>query len=101
MRMPKLSDEELQQHLDKLPDWSRQGDALTRQFQFRDFTQAMQFVNQIAEEASSVNHHPDIDIRYNKVTLAMTTHDSAGITQNDVNLAVAADQVADAVSVSA
>jgi 4a-hydroxytetrahydrobiopterin dehydratase len=59
----------------------------------------MEFVNQVAEEAESVNHHPDIDIRYNKVTLALTTHDSGGITQNDVDLAVAADQVADAVSV--
>ena len=98
MRMPKMSDEDLQQHLDKLPDWSRQGEALTREFQFKDFTHAMQFVNQIAEEAESVNHHPDIDIRYNKVTLNLTTHDSGGVTQNDVNLAVAADQVADAVS---
>jgi len=98
MRMPKLSDEELQQHTAKLPGWTRQGDALTRQFPFKDFTHAMQFVNQIAEEASSVNHHPDIDIRYDKVTLRLTTHDSGGVTQNDVNLAVAADQVWDAVS---
>lgn len=98
MRMPKLSDGELQQHLDKLPGWSRQGEALTRQFPFKDFTHAMQFVNQIAEEAESVNHHPDIDIRFNKVTLSLTTHDSGGVTQNDVNLAVAADQVSDAVS---
>lgn len=98
MRMPTLSDEEIQQHLDKLPNWARLGETLTRQFEFTDFSHAMEFVNQVAEEAESVNHHPDIDIRYNKVTLTLTTHDSGGITQNDVDLAVAADQVADAVS---
>ncbi|MDQ2687986.1 MAG: 4a-hydroxytetrahydrobiopterin dehydratase [Armatimonadota bacterium] len=96
--MPTLSDVAILQHLEKLPDWARQDETLTRQFEFTDFSHAMEFVNQIAEEAESVNHHPDIDIRYNKVTLTLTTHDSGGITQNDVNLAVAADQAADAVS---
>jgi 4a-hydroxytetrahydrobiopterin dehydratase len=95
--MPKLSDDAIQQHMSRLPGWSRQGEALTKQYEFKNFIQSLQFVNQVAEEAESVNHHPDIDIRYNKVTLSLTTHDSGGVTQNDINLAVAADQVADAV----
>lgn len=98
MRVPKLSDEDIQSHMDKLPGWTRQGDALTKQYQFRDFTHAMQFVNQVAQEAEAVNHHPDIDIRYDKVILTLTTHDSGGLTQNDINLAAASDEVGDAVS---
>lgn len=98
MSAAKLTDEDIQGHLSRLPDWKRQGNAITKQYKFSDFTHAMQFVNHVAEEAESVNHHPDIDIRYNQVTLTLTTHDSGGLTQNDVNLATAADEASDAVS---
>ena len=60
---------------------------LTRTYQFRNFTQAIDFVNRVASLAESANHHPDIDIRYSKVTLTLSTHDAGGITSNDVGLA--------------
>ena len=59
--------------------------------------QSMEFVNQVAETAESVNHHPDIDVRYSAVTLALTTHDSGGLTLNDVDLAAACDDFADGI----
>ena len=64
-----LSDAEIQQALQRLPGWRRNGNAIERVFQFTGFVQAMEFVNQIAEAAEAVNHHPDILINYNKVTL--------------------------------
>lgn len=98
MRMPKLTEEEIRDHLTRLPGWTRDGETLTKQFQFADFVQAMQFVNHVAQDAEAANHHPDIDIRYNKVTLALTTHDSGSLTQNDIALAAQADGDADAVA---
>lgn len=95
---PKLSDDDIAQHLVKLPGWSRDGETLTKQYEFKDFTHALQFVNQLAQTAESINHHPDIDIRYSKVKITLTTHDSGGLTQNDIELAAASDDTADAVS---
>ena len=87
-----LSDIAIQRELGSLAGWSRRGDVLTRTYQFRNFAQAMEFVNRVAGLAESANHHPDIDIRYSKVTLALSTHDAGGITSNDVALARAIDQ---------
>jgi 4a-hydroxytetrahydrobiopterin dehydratase len=87
-----LSDIAIQRELGTLAGWSRRGDVLTRTYQFRNFTQAMDFVNRVAGLAESANHHPDIDIRYSKVTLALSTHDAGGITSNDVALARSIDQ---------
>ena len=98
MRTPKLTEDEIQQHLPRLPEWTREGDAIVRQYEFKDFVHAVQFVNQVAQQAEAANHHPDIDIRYNKVRLLLTTHDSGGLTHNDVELAAAADDLADAVA---
>ncbi len=97
MRVPKLSEDEIMDHLQRLPGWTRQGEAITKTYTFAGFDRAMDFVNQVAETAESVNHHPDIDIRYHKVTLSLTTHDSGGLTRNDVSLAAACDDFADAV----
>jgi 4a-hydroxytetrahydrobiopterin dehydratase len=82
-----LSDTEVQQALQRLPGWRKNGSAIERKFQFPDFVKAMDFVNQIAEAAEAVNHHPDIHISYNKVTLALISHDSGGITQRDIRMA--------------
>jgi 4a-hydroxytetrahydrobiopterin dehydratase len=82
-----LSDIEIQRDLGSLQGWSRKGDVLTRTYQFRNFAQSLDFVNRVATLAESANHHPDIDIRYSKVTLTLSTHDAGGITSNDVNLA--------------
>jgi 4a-hydroxytetrahydrobiopterin dehydratase len=86
-----LSDIAIQRELGTLTGWSRRGEVLTRTYQFRNFTQAMEFVNRVAGLAESANHHPDIDIRYSKVTLTLSTHDAGGITSNDVALARAID----------
>lgn len=82
-----LSDTEVQQALQRLPGWRKNGSAIERNFQFSDFVKAMDFVNQIAEASEAVNHHPDIHISYNKVTLVLISHDSGGITQRDIRMA--------------
>ncbi len=82
-----LSDAEVQQALQKLPGWKKNGNAIERHFQFANFVQAMEWVNRIAEAAEAVNHHPDIHISYNKVALALVSHDSGGITQRDIRMA--------------
>lgn len=82
-----LSDIAIQRELQTLSGWSRRADVLTKLYQFRNFTEAMDFVNRVAGHAEAANHHPDIDIRYSKVTLTLSTHDSGGITQTDIDLA--------------
>lgn len=73
--------------LASLPNWKQNGDVIFRTFQFRDFPAAIKFVNAAAEVAEHEWHHPDIDIRWNKVTLALTTHDAGGLTEKDFALA--------------
>ncbi|HEY6272074.1 MAG TPA: 4a-hydroxytetrahydrobiopterin dehydratase [Terriglobales bacterium] len=92
--MPVLSDAEVQGALVGLPGWQRQGIAIGRVFQFPDFRAAMQFVNQVAAAAEQASHHPDIDIRYNKVTMSLVSHDSGGITQSDVRMAERINHIA-------
>jgi 4a-hydroxytetrahydrobiopterin dehydratase len=65
-----------------------------RTFQFQDFVAALRFVNRVADLAERAGHHPDIDIRYNRVRLGLTTHDAGGLTGKDFELAAAADQAA-------
>ena len=86
-----LSDITIQRELGTLPGWSRKGDSLNRLYQFRNFSAAMDFVNRVADAAEAADHHPDIDIRYSKVTLVLSTHSAGGITQNDIDLARAID----------
>jgi Pterin-4a-carbinolamine dehydratase len=86
-----LSDIAIQRDLGSLPGWARRGDVLTRLYTFRNFAESMAFVNRVAEAAEAANHHPDIDIRYSKVTLTLSTHDAGGITQADLDLAKAID----------
>lgn len=80
-----------QQQRDKLgtalPEWKVDGEVLRRTFEFSNFTAAMGFVTKVAILAEKANHHPDIDIRWNKVTLALTTHDAGGLSEKDVSLA--------------
>ena len=85
--MALLKDSEIKEALQQLPEWYLRGHAIRRDFEFKDFTKAMAFVNQLAEVAETMNHHPDIDIRYNKVSLALTSHDSGGVTNRDLKLA--------------
>jgi 4a-hydroxytetrahydrobiopterin dehydratase len=89
----KLEASELQDALTTLPNWSLDNGELARTLQFKDFVEAIQFVNDLAELAEAAGHHPDIDIRYNRVRLALVTHDAGGITRKDVKLAASIDNL--------
>jgi 4a-hydroxytetrahydrobiopterin dehydratase len=89
-----LSNPEIQSALQHLPGWTQQGKAIQRVFQFENFVKAMEFVNQIAEAAEAINHHPDMLINYNKVTLTLISHDSGGVTQRDIKMAGRINQLA-------
>jgi len=90
--MAKLSPKEIKSALGSTPGWSRKGRNIVRTFQFKDFPAAIKFVDKIARLAEKSWHHPDIDIRWNKVTLTLTTHDQGGLTEKDFNLAQQFDQ---------
>jgi 4a-hydroxytetrahydrobiopterin dehydratase len=83
----KLTDSEIQQALSGLIGWNLEGGELVKQYTFKDFVAAMRFVNQLGDLAEQAGHHPDIDIRYNRVRLALVTHDASGITANDTAMA--------------
>ena len=85
--MEKLTDSEIQQALSGLGGWSLEGGELVQQRTFPDFVAAIHFVNHVADLAERAAHHPDIDIRYNRVRLALVTHDAGGITANDTAMA--------------
>ena len=89
----RLSDLEIQRALGTLPGWSRRQDVLTKTFNFPTFAQGITFVTRVAKAADAMNHHPDIDIRYTKVTCALSTHDAGGITERDLELAREIEQV--------
>jgi 4a-hydroxytetrahydrobiopterin dehydratase len=92
--MAVLTDAEIQQALASLSGWQRNGGAIQRVFRFPDFKLAMQFVNKVADAAEKINHHPDIDIRYNTVTMGLISHDSGGVTQRDVRMAETINKIA-------
>jgi len=92
--MERVTGAELVQRLKALPKWKIEDGALVREMQFADFADAMQFVNRVAEAAEAARHHPDIDIRYNRVRLGLVTHDAGGITENDVKMAAQLDTIA-------
>lgn len=90
----KMTDAQKQSELAALPQWARRGEIISRTFEFADFPEAMKFVNAVATIAEQVQHHPDVDIRWNKVTLALTTHDAGGLTQKDFAMARKCDSLA-------
>ena len=83
----RLSDIAIQRELGSLPGWSRRGDVITKTYQFKAFLTGIDFVDAIAKAAESADHHPDIDIRYTKITMTLSTHDAGGITSSDLKLA--------------
>ncbi|MGE5177797.1 MAG: 4a-hydroxytetrahydrobiopterin dehydratase [Bacteroidota bacterium] len=87
MASPKLSDAEIKTALGGLPGWSVREGQLEKTYEHPTFPEAIIFVNAVAHLAELANHHPDVDIRYSKITLRLTTHDSGGITAKDVALA--------------
>ncbi|MEU6831840.1 4a-hydroxytetrahydrobiopterin dehydratase [Nocardia beijingensis] len=82
-----LSDTEIAEALSELPEWSRSGDALTRTVEATTFPAGIELVRRVAEVAEEANHHPDIDIRWRKVTFTLSTHSAGGLTALDVALA--------------
>ncbi len=85
--MALLTKEQVAQELSKLPGWQLSGGNITRTFVLKDFVHAMGFVHSVSLLAEKANHHPDIDIRWNKVSLALSTHSEGGLTEKDFNLA--------------
>lgn len=85
--MDLLNQEEIEAALAELDGWGFQDEAFVRTFRFNDFVHSVDFVEQLAEIAEAQQHHPDIDIRYNKVTLHLSSHDAGGVTMRDVKLA--------------
>ena len=83
----RLSDIAIQRELGNLTGWSRRGDAITKTFQFRNFLTGIGFVSAVAKAAEAADHHPDIDIRYTKITCTLSTHSAGGITQKDLDMA--------------
>ncbi|HVU45812.1 MAG TPA: 4a-hydroxytetrahydrobiopterin dehydratase [Terracidiphilus sp.] len=92
--MSALTSEEARNRLISLPEWRIESGELTRTFAFRDFVAALAFVNRVGEAAEAAGHHPDIDIRYNKVRLNLVTHDAGGLTAKDFDLAAKASSLA-------
>ncbi len=85
--MAKFTAAQIKSALPSVPEWKRKGGTITRTFQFKDFPAAIKFVNAVAKLAEKAWHHPDIDIRWNKVILTLTTHDAGGLTDKDFALA--------------
>lgn len=87
--MPKrLTDDEIEQGLKELDGWNRKNDEIEREFEFKDFAQALEFVNSVGAEAERLDHHPDILLHsWNKVKINVTTHSEKGLTKNDIELA--------------
>jgi len=85
--MTQIAAEDAKRRLATLPGWKIDSGELVKTFQFKDFREALAFVNRVGEAAESAGHHPDIDIRYNRVRLALVTHDAGGLTEKDFNLA--------------
>lgn len=88
-----MQPEEIQLALKKVPEWEIDNNSITRTFEFDDFAESMEFVNNVAEIAEDAEHHPDIDIRWNKVTLTLSTHSKGGITENDFEVAARIDNL--------
>jgi 4a-hydroxytetrahydrobiopterin dehydratase len=83
----RLTETEIEERLARAPGWERDGSRIRRTWTFGDFRGAMAFVARVAELAEANDHHPDIDIRYSKVTLVLSTHDAGGLTARDFDLA--------------
>lgn len=94
--MASLSDIEIQRSLGSLPGWARKGEVLAKSYHFATFPAAIEFIRLVSIVAEKQVHHPDIDIRYTKVNFMLSTHDAGGITEKDLALAHAIEDLATA-----
>ncbi len=92
--MARLSDQEIDEELENCDGWSRDGDAIVKEFDRGDFAGSVDFVNAIAPAAEDMNHHPDLEISWSKVLVKITTHSEGGLTRNDFELARKVDAAA-------
>jgi 4a-hydroxytetrahydrobiopterin dehydratase len=90
-----LSDDQVRAGLERLPGWSREGDAIVKTYELPAFLAAIDFVQRIATLAERADHHPDLDIRYRRVRVALSTHDAGGLTEKDLALAREIEAVAE------
>jgi 4a-hydroxytetrahydrobiopterin dehydratase len=91
--MPLLDAAAIEEGLKRLPGWERRGNEIVKTFVREDFLGAVFFVREVADAAEAAGHHPDIDIRWNKVTLALSTHAQGGLTERDFELAARIDEL--------
>ncbi|MEM9544204.1 MAG: 4a-hydroxytetrahydrobiopterin dehydratase [Cyanobacteria bacterium P01_E01_bin.42] len=82
-----LNQTEIQTRLQTLTGWQQNGKVIQQTFKFKDFIEAIAFINRLVEPAEAAGHHPDLEISYNKVTVAMTSHDAGGLTEKDFTMA--------------
>jgi 4a-hydroxytetrahydrobiopterin dehydratase len=92
--MPVLSDAEIAEAVRQLPGWEQRGNSIAKEFAFDDFMGSVGFVNRVAEPAEAMNHHPDLAISWNRVTVSLSTHSEGGVTDNDLRLAAQVDRLA-------
>lgn len=93
MRPALLSDDDIAEALKDLPEWSRSGDSITRTVEAASFLAGIELVRRVAVAAEAANHHPDIDIRWRRVTFTLSTHDAGGLTPLDTALAREIDRL--------
>jgi|SRR5580698_11656857 4a-hydroxytetrahydrobiopterin dehydratase len=91
--MSTLDSKQVLRRLRTIPGWKARSRTIRRRFEFQRFTEAVDFVNRVARQAERKNHHPDIDIRWNKVTLALSTHSAGGLTAKDFSMARECDTI--------
>jgi 4a-hydroxytetrahydrobiopterin dehydratase len=92
--MPLLDDAEIESRLAGLPDWSRAGEAIEKTFECGDFVGSVKFVGSLVEPAEAMNHHPDLEISWDKVKVSLSSHSEGGLTENDFELAAKIDALA-------
>jgi 4a-hydroxytetrahydrobiopterin dehydratase len=92
--MPRLSEEEIEARLGELEGWRRDGESIVKEFKLDDFVGSVDFINRLAPVAEEMNHHPDLQVSWNKVVVSITTHSEGGLTENDFELAKSIDPLA-------
>ena len=94
MRPPKLGEAEVEYAIAPLKGWTRSGNAITKTFVFAKFLDGVEWVDRVALIAERLDHHPDLDIRYTKITATLSTHSAGGLTKSDFELAKEMDALA-------
>lgn len=90
-----LDSSDLADALRKCPEWELEKKGITRTIEFEEFNDAIDFINSVAEIAEEAEHHPELHLRHNKLTLRLTTHDAGGVTSHDIELAQRIDHLVD------